>query len=45
MVFMEKKENARRHGLKTFPSEHDKYAGWAKRIGELQAEAFKEYNS
>ena len=31
---------------KTFPSEHDKYAGWAKRIGELQAEAFnKEYNS
>lgn len=31
---------------KTFPSEHDKYAGWAKRIGELQAEAFnKEFNS
>ena len=30
---------------KTFPSEHDKYAGWAKRIGELQVEAFqKEYN-
>ncbi len=30
---------------KTFPSEHDKYAGWAKRIGELQVEAFKkEFN-
>ena len=30
---------------KTFPSEHDKFAGWAKRIGELQIEAFsKEYN-
>ena len=30
---------------KTFPSEHDKYAGWAKRIGELQIEAFnKEFN-
>ena len=29
---------------KTFPSDHDKYAGWAKRIGELQIEAFnKEY--
>ena len=25
---------------KTFPSEHDKYPGWAKRIGELQAEAY-----
>ena len=24
----------------TFPSEHDKYPGWAKRIGELQAEAY-----
>jgi GDP-L-fucose synthase len=30
---------------KTFPSEHDKYAGWAKRMGELQVEAYqKEYN-
>lgn len=30
---------------KTFPSNHDKYAGWAKRIGELQVEAFKkEFN-
>ena len=30
---------------KTFPSENDKFAGWAKRIGELQIEAFKiEYN-
>ena len=30
---------------KTFPSDHDKYAGWAKRIGELQVEAYKkEYN-
>ena len=30
---------------KTFPSEHDKYAGWAKRMGELQIEAYqKEYN-
>ena len=30
---------------KTFPSEHDKYAGWAKRIGELQIEAYrKEFN-
>lgn len=25
---------------KTFPSENDKFAGWAKRIGELQAEAY-----
>ncbi len=25
---------------KTFPSPNDKYAGWAKRIGELQAEAY-----
>jgi len=29
----------------TFPSEHDKYAGWAKRFAELQVEAYrKEYN-
>lgn len=28
----------------SFPSEHDKYAGWAKRIAELQVEAYrKEY--
>lgn len=26
---------------KTFPSEHDKFAGWAKRMGELQAEAYR----
>ena len=26
---------------KTFPSENDKYAGWAKRMGELQIEAFQ----
>tara|TARA_R110000824_G_scaffold280251_2_gene468395 strand:+ start:5095 stop:6060 length:966 start_codon:yes stop_codon:yes gene_type:complete len=26
---------------KTFPSPFDKFAGWAKRIGELQAEAYK----
>ena len=26
---------------KTFPSENDKFAGWAKRICELQAEAYK----
>ena len=26
---------------KTFPSENDKFAGWAKRMTELQAEAFK----
>lgn len=26
---------------KTFPSENDKYAGWAKRMGELQVEAYK----
>lgn len=26
---------------KTFPSEHDRFAGWAKRMGELQAEAYK----
>jgi GDP-L-fucose synthase len=25
---------------KTFPSEKDKYAGWAKRLGELQAEVY-----
>jgi len=25
---------------KTFPSEKDKYAGWAKRMGELQAEVY-----
>lgn len=30
---------------RTFPSEHDKYAGWAKRMGELQVEAFqKQYD-
>lgn len=26
---------------KTFPSENDRFAGWAKRMGELQAEAYK----
>src|SRR3990167_6602210 len=26
---------------KTFPSENDKFAGWAKRMGELQAETYK----
>ena len=26
---------------KSFPSENDKFAGWAKRMGELQAEAYK----
>jgi len=26
---------------KTFPSENDKHPGWAKRIGELQADAYK----
>ena len=26
---------------RTFPSENDKFAGWAKRMGELQAEAYK----
>jgi len=26
---------------KTFPSPNDRFAGWAKRMGELQAEAFK----
>ena len=26
---------------KTFPSDNDKFAGWAKRICELQAEAYK----
>lgn len=26
---------------KTFPSENDKFAGWAKRMGELQIEAYK----
>lgn len=25
----------------TFPSENDRFAGWAKRMGELQAEAYK----
>ena len=30
---------------KTFPSENDKFAGWAKRMGELQSECFQiEYN-
>lgn len=30
---------------KTFPSHNDRFAGWAKRMGELQAEAYKiEYN-
>lgn len=30
---------------KTFPSENDRFAGWAKRMGELQAESYKiEYN-
>ena len=26
---------------KTFPSKNDKFSGWAKRMGELQAEAYK----
>ncbi|MEK7574333.1 MAG: NAD-dependent epimerase/dehydratase family protein [Patescibacteria group bacterium] len=26
---------------KTFPSENDRFAGWAKRMGELQAQAYK----
>ena len=26
---------------KTFPSPNDKFAGWAKRVCELQAEAYK----
>lgn len=26
---------------KSFPSDHDKYAGWAKRMGELQVEAYQ----
>ena len=26
---------------KTFPSKNDKFAGWAKRMGELQAEAYR----
>ena len=26
---------------KTFPSHHDRFAGWAKRMGELQAEAYR----
>jgi len=26
---------------KTFPSENDKFAGWAKRMGELQAQAYE----
>lgn len=26
---------------KSFPSENDRFAGWAKRMGELQAEAYK----
>lgn len=26
---------------KTFPSQNDRFGGWAKRIGELQAEAYK----
>ncbi len=26
---------------KTFPSENDRFAGWAKRMGELQAEGYK----
>ena len=31
---------------KTFPSENDKFAGWAKRMGELRAEAYAiEYGS
>ena len=30
---------------KTFPSPNDRFAGWAKRMGELQAESYKiEYN-
>jgi GDP-L-fucose synthase len=29
---------------KTFPSENDKHPGWAKRIGELQAEAYSIQN-
>lgn len=30
---------------KTFPSENDKFAGWAKRMGELQAQAYQIENN
>jgi GDP-L-fucose synthase len=30
---------------KTFPSENDRFAGWAKRMGELQSEAYKIENN
>ena len=41
MEFMVLKLNERKDLWKSSPSEHDKYAGWAKRIGELQIEAYK----
>ena len=44
-VYGPKKSMKEDNVWKTFPSEHDKYAGWAKRIAELQIEAYrKEFN-
>lgn len=44
-VYAPKKIMRENEVWKTFPSEHDKFAGWAKRIGELQIEAFsKEFS-
>ena len=35
----------RRRRMENFPSPNDRFAGWAKRMGELQAESYKiEYN-
>jgi GDP-L-fucose synthase len=40
-VYGQNKNMKEENVWKTFPSEHDKYAGWAKRMGELQVEAYK----
>jgi len=44
-VYGKKLKMSENNVWKDFPSEHDKYAGWAKRMGELQVEAYaKEFN-
>ena len=44
-VYGKKLEMKEENVWKEFPSENDKYAGWAKRMGELQVEAYsKEFN-
>ena len=44
-VYSPSKEFVEDDVWKTFPSDKDRFAGWAKRMGELQAEAYEIENS